>query len=200
MNRAAETRLVLLGDGPSDAALLPIVHWLLRSVRADIVLSTQFAQHRSDYSAAIQSARLRWQPHLILVHRDAEGLPLNIRVRELPRGDDIIALVPVRMTEAWLLSDEGAIRRAADNPNGKTVLGLPRSREIETLPNPKRVLQELLRAASELPGPRRRARFSRDLGHRVHLVAQHTATFEPLRQLNAFRAFEAAIREALARI
>jgi hypothetical protein len=36
-----------------------------------------------------------------------------------------IPVVPVRMTEAWLLADEFAIRSAPGNPNGTQSLDLP---------------------------------------------------------------------------
>lgn len=71
-----------------------------------------------------------------------------------------IPVIPVRMTEAWLLIDERAIRQAADNPNGSVPLNLPSVSRLERFPDPKALLNELLIEASEKTG-RRRAKFRR---------------------------------------
>jgi len=44
------------------------------------------------------------------------------------------------MIESWLLTDEDAIRCAADNRNGTANLNLPVHNRIEKLNNPKEVL------------------------------------------------------------
>jgi len=102
------------------------------------------------------------------------------------------------MTEAWLLSEERAIRVAAGNPNGTMDLDLPEPRRIEALPDPKAVLHELLERASGLRSPRRLARFRRSRGARVRIVAAQTRDFGSLRALPSFRAFEEELRHGLA--
>lgn len=101
------------------------------------------------------------------------------------------------MTEAWLLLDESAIRRAAGNPNGREALRLPPLRRLEDVPDAKAVLRDLLITASGLAGPRRRKRLQRDLGVRVQRVAELISDFSPLRSLPAFEAFEAELAAAL---
>jgi len=88
------------------------------------------------------------------------------------------------MTEAWLLIDESAIREASGNPNGRTPLALPRTRDLEKLPDPKELLYELLRQASELSG-RRLAKFKPD--ECVHRLAELIDDFSPLCGLPAFK-------------
>jgi hypothetical protein len=99
------------------------------------------------------------------------------------------------MTEAWLLFDGDAIRSAAGNPLGSVCLELPPLRRIEGLPDPKAQLHDLLLAAAEVTG-RRRKRFRRDLAVTVHRVAELVGDFAPLRQLPAFARFERDCREA----
>jgi hypothetical protein len=77
------------------------------------------------------------------------------------------------------------IRRAAGNPSGSATLTLPRLADLESLPDPKSALHDLLRQASGLSGrrlknvsPRRAARF----------VGQFIGDFSPLRTLSAFNA------------
>ncbi len=138
---------------------------------------------------------------LLFVHRDAEGQGLEARITEI--GDaaaaagiqDYVPIVPVRMTEAWLLLDEQAIRQAADNPNGTVPLplapGLP-----EQLSDPKWVLRECLIVASEKKG-RRLAKFRRDMSRRMQRVATFIDDFSPLRSLSAFIRFEQDTLDAL---
>jgi hypothetical protein len=114
------------------------------------------------------------------------------------RADDeipiAICVVPVRMTEAWLLFDIGAIRQAAGNPNGTVSLNLPSPSNIEGLPNPKRVLHDILREATER-GTRRRKRFGTNMA--VQLIPKYIENFSPLRRLTAFVALEGAVKETI---
>jgi len=86
------------------------------------------------------------------------------------------------MTEAWLLIDEPAIRRAADDPNGTTRLDFPPLRKLESTPDPKTVLKGCLLDASELRG-RRRDQLERGLSRRVQRLAALIPDFSPLRRL-----------------
>ncbi|HUT94205.1 MAG TPA: hypothetical protein VMY37_32390 [Thermoguttaceae bacterium] len=97
-----------------------------------------------------------------------------------------VPVVPVRMTEAWLLFDEKAIRRAAGNPNGTDPLQVP-VRQAEDIPDPKAVLHEALRTASGLSGRRRQKFNVRDA---VHRVGEYIDDFSPLRRLSAFQRLE----------
>lgn len=53
-----------------------------------------------------------------------------------------VCVIPVRMTEAWLLFDEAAIRQAAGNRLGRAPLALPPLDEVEQEPDPKSLLYE----------------------------------------------------------
>ena len=59
------------------------------------------------------------------IRRALEGMPVRH-----------VLVIPVRMTEAWLLIDELALRRAAGNPNGRNPLDLPALKDLEALPEP----------------------------------------------------------------
>jgi hypothetical protein len=98
------------------------------------------------------------------------------------------------MTEAWLLIDEAAIRSAAGNPRGTTILDLRRLRAIEDKADPKNVLYTALRQACELKG-RRLARFSPQ--DAAGFVAERISDFRPLQCLSAFREFQAELKQAL---
>ncbi len=197
-------RYTLLSDGSSDRALTYILTWLLRQYLPGWAIQPAWADlSRVPRWPMTLPERIRWSIELypcdlLFVHRDAEREPRSSRVDEIHHAvaeltpsamlPPIVCVIPVRMLEAWLLADEAAIRTAAGNPNGRHSLDLPRLREVESLPDPKNVLNSLLLEASGLHGRRRR-------GFRVNAirVAQLTDDFSPLRQLPAFQALEAEL-------
>ena len=103
------------------------------------------------------------------------------------------------MTEAWLLIDEEAIRKAADNPNGTVGLSLPPLNQLEKVADPKVVLRKSLIQASAKSG-RRLHRFKQEISWRVQRVADLIEDFDRLRRLEAFRAFEQATQEAVSEL
>ena len=109
--------------------------------------------------------------------------------------DRTVAVVPDRMTEAWLLIDEAALRSAAGDPRGMVPLGMPLVQQLERLPDPKKTLHDLLRAASGLTG-RRLRKFRMDQA--VHRLAQGIQDYSPLRDLSAFRALEEEMEQIVA--
>lgn len=190
-------RLALLADGPSDRALLPILAWALQEASPGIrFLEPEFSVRRGDLRAAIERISNDCEPDVLFVHRDAERDELEVRRAEIPHSHGVVRVVPVRMTEAWLLIDEAAIRMAAGNPNGRVSLDLPDHARLEREPDPKARLEDLLLEASQFRG-RRRKTFLRDLGKRTQRVAEYIVDYSPLRNLAAFEAFERDLREAL---
>ena len=136
-----------------------------------------------------------WPADIVFVHRDAERVSYERRRREVLASFDsvihpAICVVPVRMMEAWLLTDVMAIRTASGNPLGKAPLRLPPIRRLEGLPDPKADLHELLRQASGLNN-RRRQRL--EVYAMVHDVASATGDFSRLLALPAFRQLDADV-------
>jgi hypothetical protein len=141
--------------------------------------------------------------HLLFVHRDADNAgraariveiegAVAIALRWLPILPVVLPVIPVRMVEAWLLADEEAIRMAARNPNGRMPLPLPRVRDLERIVDPKAVVRQALITASGL-GMRRRRQVDID----PIRIAELTESFEALRRLPAFQAFEADLRRVI---
>lgn len=205
-----ELQYTLLSDGPADKALMPILTWLLRQYVPSLPIQSHWADLRRlrepprELHERIRESIRQYPCKLLFVHRDAEATALGDRQGEINQAvtdasvdDEVsaaICVVPVRMTEAWLLLDIGAIRQAAGNPNGTVQLNLPSPSNIERLPNPKRVLHDLLRDATE-KGTRRRKRFDTNIA--VQLIPKYTEDFSPLRRLSAFVALEEAVKETL---
>lgn len=202
-----KVRYTLVADGPSDAALKPILDWLLKVDPRVTEIDGQFAHPtmlppaRAGLIARTKAARQGFPADIMFVHRDAEREPHAVRLREITQAlngnstiGDFVPIIPVRMTEAWLLSDEAAIRRAADNPNGRMPLELPRIHDLEAIVDPK---EELYRALGTACGLRGRQLSKFRAYERVARVADLTMDFSPLRQLNAFRHLEGCVQSLL---
>lgn len=165
-------RYTLVTDGPSDVAFLPIITWLLKNEKVELPIDPQWAELRklpkkSSPRNLKDKTKTAWDLYpceVLFIHRDAERETISKRVHEIYNAvskieEDIppyLCVIPVKMTEAWLLIDEQAIRKAAGNPNGKEELPMPSIHELESLPNPKTKLYELLEKASGLKGRKRR--------------------------------------------
>ncbi len=211
MPSPVEISFTLLSDGSSDRALMPILTWLLRDLGVASAISQSWADLRRiprpprTLADRIRSAVELYPCQLLFVHRDAEREPPESRRIEIYSAvqqafamrtpvPKPIAVVPVRMQEAWLLFNESAIRSASGNPNGRDALELPRPSEIERAPDPKQRLYETLKLASGLQGRRLHQFYLPPLPHRL---AELTPDFAHLRDLSAFRALEADLRQTL---
>lgn len=200
-----ELRFTLVGDGPSDKRLLPIVTWLLQQHSSRLIASTWadlsvLPVRPRSLDERIRQAVELYPADLLFVHRDAEGEPHEKRVSEIwkacpePLQSHVVPVVPIRMQEAWLLISEPAIRSAAGNPRGRVKLPLPHRSSLETLPDPKATLYGALRIASELSG-RHLNRFN--VAAAAYRVSELIQDYSELRSLKAFGAFEASTIDAL---
>lgn len=133
---------------------------------------------------------------ILFIHRDAESQPAEQRHNEINdavnQTKQVISkslsvhVVPVRMTETWLLGNEIAIRKAAGNPNGISDIQLPPLEKLENVVNPKQTLYRILKNASGRTG-RHLKKFSPE--KKCHLIAHFIDSFEHLKVLPAFRKF-----------
>jgi hypothetical protein len=195
-------RYTLLADGSSDQALMPVIDWLLGQKLPAWRIVPQFARLGAVGLALAQrvpAALMMFPCDLLFVHRDAEGVPATQRLREIAEAmccydQRYVPVVPVRMTEAWLLSDERAIRRAAGNQRGSHQLGLPERRRWEGRPDPKTDLARALRAAS---GKTKRRQSRDEFSRQRILVAEYTEDFSSLRGLASFDELELQLAEKL---
>lgn len=135
------------------------------------------------------------QYDVLFIHRDADSAVADSRYREITEavqrsGYDgpWVGIVPVRMTEAWLLLDEAAIRNAAGNPNGRMRLGLPSPVEAERMADPKSALRSAIIAGAEVQGRRRRALTKRLPNMRDQLL-ETLPVGGPLDQLRSWTQF-----------
>jgi hypothetical protein len=199
MKRVSAT---LVTDGSSDRLLKPLIE-LLFDDHTDLPYQVNCAEGlppiADGLKSRIESALELFPCDFLFVHRDDEGVDITVRQQEIenswPAGAQttvLICVIPVRMTEAWLITNEKPIRSAVGNPNGTVVIDLPAAKDIESSPNPKEILFTALKAASEL-NARRKARFNpHQFRHRVSELIDDLA---PLRLLASFKHLEAQIKK-----
>ena len=198
-----EIRYTLISDGPSDRSLLPILTWVLREkgevsrIQAEWADLRRLPQPPQTLHERILSAIYLFPCDLLFVHRDAEKEDPENRYEEIhsalreatQRGfqKPAVCVVPVQMTEAWLLFDESAIRLGAGNPNGKNPLNLPDLSIIEQISDPKEILFKILLEAS---GLRRRRLKKFNMAESRIRITELVSDFAPLRKLDAFQRLE----------
>lgn len=179
--------LALNAEGATDERFLPILvqrtaeQILAQRGRTSVdilepILLRPIIDHPSMNRAECirEAARRSAGYHALIVHADADhptperalqeryrpGLELVQEARHAhePVCDYLLPIVPVQMTEAWLLADPDALRTAIGSAADAHVLGLPsRAGDVESDPNPKRTLnQAVQRALADRPRRRRR--------------------------------------------
>ncbi|GAA2491291.1 DUF4276 family protein [Winogradskya humida] len=130
---------------------------------------------------------------VVVVHRDADNAGDPARRREiedatktLSKVPRIIPVIPVRMTEAWLLLDESEIRFVAGNPSGKKPLDLPKRNEVEARADPKHLLQMALLNAADVKGRRHELQRKRFFDHR-RLLLERLDCHGPVTKLSSWQ-------------
>ncbi len=190
----------LVADGSSDRALIPLIERLLLELRPGWRFSSvQFERlTQPTLGERVRECLARYPCDLLFVHRDAEGESIDQRMREIEtstRGyaPNSVAVVPVKMTEAWLLTNEASIREAVGNLTGTAPLSLPTLAAIERV-DAKEKLDAALTSAANLN--RRRTRMFRAQDYRFR-VAECTHDLERLRKLSSFASFEERLEAVL---
>lgn len=206
-----ELRYTLLTDGGSDRVLLHIIDWLLSDLLPRIPIQGNFADFSgykqpppfNKLDQRIEAAILQYPCDIIFVHRDAENQTIKDRETEIQvfwekttqtKQRKLIPIIPVRMTEAWLLIDSNAIKLAAGNRNFGGDLTLPKFARLEEEPDPKNLLFNLIKIASNLKG---RSLDKLRVHSTTHIIAEKISDYSPLRQMFAFQRFEALVRQTL---
>lgn len=203
-------------EGPTDANFLrPLLLRLCErlaglssesvEVSEPLVLADK-PQHRHRSRAerielAARAADGAWL--LLFIHADADGRDGRAAKAErvqpaVDRLSDVlgparraIAVVPVRMTDAWVLADVDAFRSGVGTTRDAEDLGLGDvlAHGADRVPDPKALLRSALLAAR--PGARRA-----QLGAYLERIGDSTS-LDRLRRLEAFRQLEAEVEAAL---
>lgn len=203
-------RFLLVCDGSSDAALVPHIVRLLISNGQTDPLGSSWHGSRPLTDKIREGLHHTGECDLLLVHRDAESTretrsagrerryaEIEDAVQQSGFDGPWVGVVPVRMTEAWLLVDESAIRKVAGRPHGDLPLNLPSPNRAESEANPKGLLLQALVAASGKTG-RRLRRFERDIPKLRHQLLEDLPIGGDLEQVPSWVRFRDDLSAALA--
>ena len=173
---------------------MPIIQWAIHRLDPDVeILEPEFRKRHGsvvDFLGTYEPGGM-----LVFVHRDSENLSLQQRLREFEAvtRPNVVPVVPVQMSEAWILFDDAAVAKAAGSPSSR--VPVPAIAEIEGIRNPKERLDELLFRAAGSPAGRRGRNFKRSIVDRRVSVAEYISDYDPLRRLPAFRRFQKSLAE-----
>lgn len=186
---------IFIGEGSSDMPISDIVEGIFFDRGISVHLSkpdfgllgrwvAKDVRSRLEASESLTDGRI----DIAVVHRDADNVGSAVRRAEISEAVDslkynalVVPVVPIRMTEAWLLLDEAAIRMVAGNPRGRTHLDLPKCHEVESHADPKKLLSECLLKAADVTGRRRERvakRFSQNRRQLLERLDRHGAVTE----------------------
>ncbi len=193
----------LITDGSSDKALIPLLTTLL----SELLPATPFEPpqwiappDRNALSEKIAYAldSENFQFDVLFVHRDAENETIAKRIEEInqstPAGNHpIVCVIPVKMTETWLITSDKAIKEAVGNSHSKVNLDLPTRTKIESC-DAKTILLTALTTASEY-GLKRRRKFQPEQFRQR--VAELTTDLTALRKIPSFKQMELTLRGVL---
>ena len=201
---------ILIGEGSSDEGLIPHLENLCIECGAEEVTGVAPDLRRLPYSVGHsveeklrETLRLEPKANLIFIHRDADSSDAQPRYQEIEQAVNVcqldklwVAVVPVQETEAWLLLDESAIKQVAGKPTSRVNLRLPSVAMIESITNPKAVLQQALITSSEATG-RRLERLRLDFPKHRRFLLDRLPITGPITQVPSWVRMRADLERAL---
>ena len=202
-------RFLLICEGSSDAALIPHIRRLFVENGQDDPQGNAWHGSRPLSEKIREGLQHSSECDLLLIHRDADAnqethsagpekryAEIDEAVRSSGFDGPCAGIVPVRMTESWLLLDEAAIRRVAGRPQSDATLRLPPPAQVENVSDPKERLEQALLEASGL-GSRRMAKFRRDIPTLKHRLLQDLPVGGLLEQVPSWVRFRDDLLAAL---
>ena len=166
-----------------------------------LVRSSEATREERIFNAALDSQGA-W--HILFIHTDGDGNPPASRAEriepalrrvltEIEGTRTVVAVVPVRTTEAWALCDPNALRRAIGIRLSAEDLAFTGS--VESIADPKATLRDI----GERVAGRRGARRTLGSEHFLRRLGEYIA-LDQLRGVPAFQQLESDLREALTRL
>ncbi|MDE0364839.1 MAG: hypothetical protein OXP09_04630 [Gammaproteobacteria bacterium] len=185
----------IIADGGSDRILVPIIQWAIHRLDPVVeIIEPEFEKRIGGIEAFFEA--YEFSTMLVFAHRDSENQSLVERAREFEglNLNRVVPVIPVRMSEAWLLIDGRAIAEAAGSPS--TMVQVPKLSQIEQIANPKELLDQHLFEAAGSPAGRQGKKFKRSKVERRINVASCISDYSPLESLSGFVQFQKCLAEA----
>lgn len=110
---------------------------------------------------------------------------------EIEVCENLVAIVPVQMTEAWMLADKELLKRQLGTKKNDEELGI--NKNPEYFSDPKVIIESAIRVARDSLPKRRRAELS--IGELYQPIGQ-TIRLNELEILPSYQKFKESVREA----
>jgi len=119
--------------------------------------------------------------------------PTFEEIRAIKEGicDNLVPLVPIQMTESWMLADKSLLKEEIGTEMNDTQLGL--ARDPESVNNPKEVIAEAIRIARQ--SLTRRRRKDLDIGELYQPIGQKIS-LNKLEKIPSYNKFKEEVRNA----
>ncbi|MER5266861.1 hypothetical protein ABTZ99_32685 [Actinosynnema sp. NPDC002837] len=201
--------VLFLGEGTSDSGIVPQVELCAARLGIEVAITDPDLGRLPNPPGKSVVEKLRaslligGHYDLVIVHRDADRDGREARLREISiafndAAPDILftSVIPIRMTEAWLLTNEYEIRTVAGNPRGRTGLNLPSPARVESVADPKKLLKEVLGVASGLTG-RKLAKFHDRFSQHRRQLLERLDPDGPIQEVSSWRNFMTDLESGL---
>lgn len=205
-------QILFVGEGSSDSGITAHIRRIVTDHGHSAVITDPLVDRlppppRKTVTAKLQAVRdLGGEYDLVVLHRDGDRKGRSLRLAEIGSAvrqvmPDVphVPVIPIRMTEAWLLLDEAEIRHVAGSPNGTTPLKLPKAKNVESIADPKDLLRRTLAVASGLSG-RRLDMFNKRFPQHRRQLLERINPDGPIRDVQSWRDFNADLAVGLERI
>jgi hypothetical protein len=148
--------------------------------------------------------------HIICIHTDSDSRSITKKMKysinpaitsvqslNEPACKNLVSIIPIQMTEAWMLADIDLLKTKIGTTMSNLQLGFPsHSNLIESISNPKTLLCEAIRRAN-VSHSRRRKHIA--LSSLYSPISQEL-DIERLNELPSYSAFESNAREAMIKL
>jgi len=198
---------VLVAEGSSDASLVPVINWAISNAGCMYInpIVADFSSLRKKPNSVLDKIlacrSLYREADIVVVHRDSDNVGWNCRRREVEEAwsqsaytKGCVPLIPVAMTEAWLLVDPIAILRSLSNPNGNVPVEFPAIGSLENIRNPKECL---FRHDQQMSGLSRRRQEQINVFQVRSGISKYISDYSLLRKIPSFARFEDDLIEAM---
>ena len=201
---------LFLSEGTSDQSIIPLINKIILN-NYNVTINTIIPNFNSvrprpsGLTLKIKAVQKLYESiDFLVIHRDADSVGRDHRMNEIKSAIasvspsfDFVAMIPVRMTEAWLLVDQAAIIHAMERPTYNKKIIFPPIKKIEKLAYPKNLLLQIVQEIADLPKRRKNElnfpRIRKNIG-------EHISNYTILKILPAFALFEADLLSVLDKV
>lgn len=200
--------IAYLTEGPTDQRFLaPVIQrtfdQLVREANFSIDVEALIYICKSTVAAATSFKELIEGYDIVCIHVDADKQPLKEvnDTRYIPVVDALntvasktkfVPVIPVRMTEAWMLADETLLKEELQTSKSYSELGI--SKEIEAIADPKKIIVKAIKIADQSRTKKQRNQLV--IGNLYEPFGQEV-NLTQLERFPSYQKFKEAARQAL---